>query len=154
ANLRQDGCRLLAAHDGDAGVGPGPEEAWVVGAAAHAVIARPEAAADDEGELGHLGAGDRRHELGAVLGDPAMLVLSTHHEPGDVLEEQERDTALAAELDEVHPFEGALAEEDAIVAEDAHGHAHDASEARNERRAVARLELVEARAVHDPRDHL
>src|SRR3989475_7233835 len=48
--------RLLAAHDRDARVGPHPQEARRIGAAAHAVVARAEGAADDDGEL--------RHEIG------------------------------------------------------------------------------------------
>src|SRR5205814_4503618 len=77
--------RLLAAHHADARVGPHPEEARAVGAAAHAVVARAETAADDHGELRHVGGGHRSHHLGAVLGDAFALVLAAHHEAGDVL---------------------------------------------------------------------
>src|SRR6185295_1422025 len=76
------------------------------------------------------------------------------HETGDVLEEDERDAALAGELDEVRALERALGEEDAVVREDRDREALDVREAGDERLAVERLELVEAAAVHDPRDHL
>ena len=62
--------------------------------------------------------GDGRHELRAVLGDAGLLVLAPDHEPGDVLEEDERDPALAGELDEVGALERRLAEQDAVVGED------------------------------------
>jgi hypothetical protein len=48
------------------------------------------------------------HHLGAVLGDAAVLVLAADHEAGDVLQEQQRDLALAAQLDEVRGLERAL----------------------------------------------
>ena len=62
--------------------------------------------------------------------------------------------ALAAQLDEVRALERALGEEDAVVGQDADRVAPDAREAADQRRAVERLELVEAAAVHQPRDDL
>ena len=70
-----------------------------------AVVAGAERAADHHGELRHGGARDRRHQLGAVLGDAAGLVLAPDHEAGDVLQEDQRDAALVAQLDEVRALE-------------------------------------------------
>jgi hypothetical protein len=39
--------------------------------------------------------------LAPSLGDAFVLVLAADHEAGDVLQEQQRDAALAAQLDEV-----------------------------------------------------
>src|SRR6478752_4801509 len=66
---RQDARGLLAAHDADARVRPHPEEARLVTASAHRVVAGAEAAADDHGELRHVRARDGGHHLRAVLGD-------------------------------------------------------------------------------------
>src|SRR3546814_18687306 len=55
-------------------LGPHPEEARVVGAAAHAVVAGAERAADDHGELRHDRAGHGGDELGAVAGDRKSAV--------------------------------------------------------------------------------
>src|SRR5437868_3258314 len=87
-HLQEHRGRLLPAHHRDARVGPHPQEAWVVGAAAHGVVARAERAADDDGELGHRGVGDGRHHLGAVFGYPPALVRAPDHEAGDVLQEE------------------------------------------------------------------
>src|SRR3712207_7711945 len=57
--------------------------------------------ADDDGQLGHPGAGDGGDHLRAVLGDAAGLVVAADHEAGDVLQEQQRDRPLVAQLDEV-----------------------------------------------------
>ena len=152
---RQERLRGLArAHHRDARVRPHQEQARPEGAAAHAVVAGTVGAADHDGELGHLGAGDGHDELGAVLGDPAVLVRLADHEAGDVLQEDERDLALAGQLHEVRALERRLREEDAVVGDDRHGIAPDVREAAHERVAVERLELGEARAVDDPRDHL
>ena len=145
---------LLAAHHGDAAVRPHRQEARRIGAAAHAVIAGAEAAADDDGEFRHAGGGDGRHQLGAVLGDAAGLVFPPDHEAGDVLQEQQRDAALAAELDEMRALQGGFGKQDAVVGEDADRIAPDVGEAADQRRAVARLELVELAAVDDAGDHL
>src|SRR5699024_9337499 len=75
---------LLAAHHADARVGPHPEEARAVGAAAHGVVAGTEAAADDHGELGYVRAGHGGDHLGPVLGDAGLFVFLADHEAGDV----------------------------------------------------------------------
>ena len=74
--------------------------------------------------------------------------------PDDILQEQQRHAALAAQFDEMRGLERALRKQDAVVAEDADRHAVDMREAGDQRRAVERLELVEFRAVDQPRDHL
>jgi len=92
--------------------------------------------------------------LGAVLGDAPALVLAADHEAGDVLEEDQRDLAEAAELDEVGRLERRLAEEHAVVGDDPDREAEDAGEAGHDGGRVELLELREAAAVDDPRDHL
>ena len=59
-----------------------------------------------------------------------------------------------AQLDEVRALERALAEQDAVVGEDADRVAVDVREAADQRRAVERLELVELGAVDEARDDL
>jgi hypothetical protein len=85
---------------------------------------------------------------------PFVLVLAAHHEAGDVLQEDQRDLALAAQLDEVRALVGALREQDAVVGDDAHGHAFDVGKAGDQGGAVAGLELVELGAVDQAGDHL
>ena len=121
--------QLLTPHHPDAGIRPAPQEPGPVRPPAHAVVAGPETAPDEDGEFGHGGAGDGRDELGAVLGDARVLGFAADHEARDVLEEEERDGALGAELDEVGAFEGGGGEEDAVVGEDADGVVVDACEA-------------------------
>src|SRR5207253_3343751 len=75
-------------------------------------------------------------------------------EAGDVLQEHERDAALAAELDEVRALLRRLGEENAVIREDPDRDALDPREAGDERLAVELLELLEARAVDEPRDQL
>ena len=145
---------LRAAHDADPRVRPHPQLPRRIGASAHPVVAGAEAAADHDRELRDFGAGDRHDELGAVFGDAAVFVLLADHEAGDVLQEEQRRAALRAELDEVRAFERALAEENAVVGEDADRMPLDARESADERRAVARFELVELRRVDEPRDDL
>src|SRR5262249_46084875 len=107
--------RLLAAHYRDARIRPHPEQARAVRAPAHAVIAGAVAAADDGRVFREAGGGDGGDHFGAVLGDALRLVFAAHHEAGDVLEKQQRNVALAGELDEVRALERALAEQDAVV---------------------------------------
>src|SRR3954470_17700940 len=120
ADLGEHAGGLLAAHHRDAGVGPGEQEAGRVGPAAHGVVAGPEGAADDHGQLRYPGTGHRSDHLGAVLGDAAGLVVAADHEPGDVLQEQQRDLPAVAQLDEVRALERRLGEQHPVVGDDPH----------------------------------
>ncbi len=51
-------------------------------------------------------------------------------------------------------FESSLRQQNAIVADDPHGHPLDLGKTTHQRGAIARLELIKVRAVHHPRDHL
>src|SRR5437764_1280805 len=62
--------------------------------------------------------------------------------------------AVAAQLDEVRALLRRLREQDAVVGDDAHRHALDLREAAHQRRAEARLELVELGVVDDAGDDL
>ena len=104
--------------------------------------------------FGTAGVRDRMHHLRAVLRDAALLVGLSDHEARDVLEKDERHLALAGHLDEVRRLERRLGEEDTVVGENGHRESLDVREARDERRPVARLELVEARAVEEAREKL
>src|SRR5438876_935163 len=146
--------RLLATHHRDARVRPGEEEPRAVGTAAHRVVPRAVGCADDDGQLRHLRRCHGVHHLGTVLRDAPVLVLLADHEAGDVLEEEERHAALAGERDEVRALQRGLREEHAVVGEDADLVAVQAGEAGDQRRAVERLELVEAAAVDQTRNHL
>ena len=69
--------------------------------------------------FGNRGVGDGVDHLRAVFGDAALLVLPSDHEPGDVLQEEERDLPARAHLDEMRCLQGRLGEEDSVVGDDA-----------------------------------
>src|SRR6185503_381966 len=151
---RQDASRLFATHDRDARVRPHPQEARVVGAPAHAVVAGAERAADDDSELGYDRVGDGVDHLRAVLGNSTALVLTADHEAGDVLQKDQRHATHVAQLDEVGGLERRLRKEHTVVGDDADQEALQPREAGHDRRSVALLELVEARAVDKASDDL
>jgi hypothetical protein len=74
-----------------------------------------------------------------VLGDAGRLVLPAHHEPGDVLQEEQRHPAAVAELDEVRALQGRLGEQHAVVGHDADGVAVDVRETGDQGGAVLGL---------------
>jgi hypothetical protein len=84
----------------------------------------------------------------------ARLVLAPDHEAGDVLQEQQGDRALIAELDEVGALQGRLAEQHAVVGDDPDGVPVHVREAGHEGGAVLGLELREAAAVDEAGDDL
>ena len=71
--------------------------------------------------------------LAPSLAMPPASYFLPDHEAGDVLQEHQRDVALARELDEVRALERALAEQDAVVGEDADRVAVDVREAADQR---------------------
>lgn len=121
--------QLLGTHHPNLRLRPHPQKPGTVRPAAHAVVARAGARPDHDGEFGHVRARDRGHQLGAVFGDAPLFGRGADHEAAYVLEEEEGDAALGAELDEVGAFEGGFGEEDAVVGEDADGVGVDAGEA-------------------------
>ena len=74
--------------------------------------------------------------LAPSLAMPPFSYSPAHHEAGDVLQEDQRDAALVAQLDEVRALERRLAEQDAVVGDDADRVAPDAREAAHQRLAV------------------
>ncbi len=153
-----DGCqhlrRLLAAHHRDACIGPHPQETRRVRPTAHAVVASAKGTPDDDRELRDPGAGDGGHHLGAIAGNAAIFVFATDHETGDVLQKEQRDAALRAEFDEMRGFQRRFREQDAVVGDDADRIAPETSETADDRRPVARLELVEIGAIDEAGDDL
>lgn len=89
-----------------------------------------------------------------MLGDTARLVVLADHEAGDVLQEQQRDAALVAQLDEVGALLGRFGEQDAVVGDDPDRVAVDPGEAGDQGLPELGLELREPGAVGDARDDL
>ena len=153
-DLHQHARGLFGAHHRDARVRPHPQEARVVGAAAHAVVTGAKTAANDHRELGHPGTGHRGHQLGAVLGDAAFLVLLADHKAGDVLQEQQRNAALAGQFDKVRALLRGLGKQDAVIGQNRHRIAVQVRKPAHQRGAEQRLELIERAVVDQPRNHL
>ncbi len=86
----------------------------------HAVITRASASSKNHSELWHLCACHSRHKLRPILRNSAFLRVAAYHEAADVLEEDERNVALRAELDEMCAFQGGFGEQDAVVGENPH----------------------------------
>merc|ERR1712070_447530 len=144
--------QLLRPHDTRLSRRPRPQKPRTIRPSTHAVVPRPRTRAYDDGELRDIRTRNRRDELGAILCDPAFLRILADHEAGDILEENEGDLALTAELDEVGAFEAAFGEEDAVVGDDADGPAVQGCETGYECAAVEGFEFGEGGAVDDAGD--
>ena len=83
-----------------------------------------------------------------------MLKVLADHVAGDVLQEEQRDVLLVAELDELGGLLRTLGEEWTVVAQNADRETVDPGPATDQGRAVPRLELLELRAVDDASDDL
>ena len=103
----------VAAHDGVARRGPREDEARIVGLAAHGVVSRAEAAAEDHGDFGHDAVGDGVDHFCAGADDAAPLGVVADHEAVDVVQENQRDEVLIAVQDEARGFFGGLGVDDA-----------------------------------------
>jgi len=154
ADRGEDACGLFATHDRDARIRPGPEKAGREGAAGHAVIAGAKGATNQQGDLGYRGGRHRRHHLRAMAGDAFVFILPAHHETGDVLQEDERNTALRTQFDEVCAFLGAFGKKHAIIGDNADRATHDVGEAGDQGFAETGLELIKPAAIHHAGNHL
>jgi hypothetical protein len=79
-----------------------------------------------------------------------MLVLLPHHEPSDVLQEDQRHLPLATQLHEVRPLLSTLAKQDAVVGHDSNLLVVDPTKTSHQCRPVLLLVLLELGAVEDP----
>ena len=153
ADDRQHARQLRAAHHRGLRARPGEQEPRVVGASAHAVVARAVGRADQQRDVrdGRVRHGVDHHR--AVLDHPAFLVLLADHVAGRVVQEQQWRVGAVGQLDELGGLLRLLAEQHAaVVGEDADRIAVQVGPAGHQRRAVERLELVELRAVDDAGD--
>ena len=73
--------------------------------------------------------------LAPSLAMPPRSYCAADHEAGDVLQEDQRDAAQVAQLDEVRGLERRLREQHAVVGDDADEEAVQPGEAGDERRA-------------------
>ena len=85
---------------------------------------------------------------------PSASYFLADDEAGDVLEEDERNAPLGTQLDKVCSLQRAFGEEDAVIGEDADGHAVNMGEAADQGLAEPRLELVQSGSVDQTRDDL
>ena len=155
ADDRQHPRELRRPHDRELGPRPGEHQPRVVGPPGHAVVARAERARHVDREVRHRAVGDGVDHLGAVLDDPALLVLGADHVAGGVLQEDQRGVGLVGQQDELGGLLGLLAEQHAaVVGEHADRIAVQPGPAGDQRRAVARLVLVELGAVDGAGQHL
>ncbi len=88
-----------------------------------------------------------------MLRNSTALGLDPHHEACDVLQEQQRNVPLIAQLDEMRSLERGLREQHAIVPQDPDGIAMHARKPRHQCRSELRLELLARAAVGDACDH-
>ncbi len=147
--------QLGRAHHRRARVGPGEEETWLVGTAAHPVVARAVGRPDVDREVGDRRVGDGVDHHRPVLDDAPLLVLLADHVARRVLEEQQWDVDLVGQLDELGRLVGFLGEEHAaVVGQHPDRIAVDRRPPGHQAGAVERLELVEPGAVDDPGEHL
>ena len=90
----------------------------LVSPSTHPIIACPKTSPDDDCHLRHPSTCHSHHHLGSILCDTARLGGLSNHEAGDVLEEDDWDVALLAQLDKVCAFERRFRKEDAVVGND------------------------------------
>lgn len=56
------------------------------------------------GQIAHIGIGNGHDHLGAILSNPPCLVLAPHHEPHDVLQEDQGRAPLGTQLHKVGTY--------------------------------------------------
>src|SRR5262249_7751318 len=145
--------KLLSAHHGDAVVRPGEDEARVVGATTHRVIARAVTAADHQRNRGHGRIRDRVDQFRAAANDSLLFITAPDHKAGDVLQEQQRNVLLVAEGNELRAFFGGFGNQHAVIAQNADQKSVDARPAGYQCRAIVRLKLLELRSIDKTSDY-
>src|SRR5215831_1162471 len=128
-------------------IGPCKQETRLVCAAAHRIVAGSIGSADHNGDGGHSGVGYGVDQLCAVANDSLFFVNPANHEPGYVLQENQRNILLVAQLDELGALAGRFRQEYAVIRKDSYVKAMNIGESGYQGCPVPRLEFVEPRTV-------
>ena len=89
-----------------------------------------------------------------MLDHASLLVLGANHVAGGVLEEDDRQIRLIACLNKLRDFSRAIGVDRAVITNHCTGNTCDAGVGTQRGRAIARLEFLDFRAVHNARKHL
>lgn len=114
----QDFTGLLTAHHRDLGAGEHVQEAGRVGTATHSVVTGSVRGTKNGGDLGDSSVRNGRHHFGAMLGNTLLLDSLSNHEARDVLQEENRDLSLGAQLNKVSSLLGTFREKHTIIGND------------------------------------
>lgn len=93
-----DSGKLVGTHHTAASDGPTEQKARVVRPAAHGIVAGAVRCSKDDGYVWNLRAANGRHELRTTFDDGRVLGLGAHHEPGNVMQKDDRCVPVAAYL--------------------------------------------------------
>ena len=85
--------------------------------------------------------------------DALVLILTPNHKACDILQEHQRDLALATELDKMRALLGRFGEQNPVVGDDPHRTALHMRKTSDQCLAIAWLKFIKARAVHRARNH-
>src|SRR5207244_2527504 len=88
-----------------------------------------------------------------MAGDTFIFIFPANHEPGDVLQKDQRDCSLTTELDEMCPFLCRFGKKDSVVCDEAYGVTPEMRESANQRGTVSSFKFVKFGTVDQTRNH-
>src|ERR1019366_4088688 len=100
--------RALRTHDGDFGRWPRNQRIRLIPATAHHVVPGAVRLAENDCHLRHRRLTHRVEHLRAVTDDALLLDLGAHDEPGDILQEYQRNVERVAQPDEARGLVGGV----------------------------------------------
>src|ERR1051326_6988640 len=122
-------------------VRPSEQKTRRIGATAHSVISRAIRSANHNRDRRYGGVGNSVDQLGAIADDAVFFIAAAHHKTCNVLQKQQRNVLLVAKLDELRAFTCRLRHQHAVVSQNSHGKAVNASKAGHKRWTILRFEL-------------
>src|SRR5215211_1845863 len=148
----------VGTHHRDLGRRPRHDEVGLVRGAVHHEVPGAVALAHHHADLGNGRLRDREQHLGAVADDPLLLDGRADDEPGDVVEEHERDPERVAQPDEARHLVGRVhveraAQHHRLAPDDPDGLAADASETGHDVLGPFGLDPEHVAVVDDGGDH-
>ena len=112
----------------------------------HSIIARPVRSANNHRKFRDACVADGHDHLCAIFSDAFVFVFFANHETCDVLQKDQRNSALLTKLDKVRCLQGTFAEQNAVVTDNAHRVTVDARKTGDDRFSIATFEFVKLTA--------
>lgn len=153
-HLSQHTCSLFSTHYCNFSTWPHVQHSWAVGSSAHSVVTSSIWSSDDACDLWNTCCWNSIDHFSTMLCNTLMLVFLSNHKTSDILQKDQRNFSLWANLNKVGTFLGAFTEKNTIVGYNTDLLVVNSTETSQKSWAIFAFILMEFRTIQNSCQHL